>query len=84
VTFTEAATGRVLRSLRLGVLQTAPGWAALSGIAAGPGGEEVPFSLILDTADTVETGGRLVLVSLGGGPWRSGAASRIIASKGAL
>jgi hypothetical protein len=70
------AKGRVtlgaLKSTRLGILQTAPGWDALTGVAQDSGGPEVPFSLIFDAADPVTGAGPKVLLSLAAGPWQEG------------
>ncbi len=69
---TIGGAGGPLRSIRLGILQTAPGWEALTGVARDPEGREVPFSLIYDAADPVIGGGSRLLLSLAGGPWREG------------
>jgi len=69
--------GGGLKSVRLGILQTAPGWAALSGVARDPEGRDVPFSLIFDAADPVSGPGSKLLLSLASGPWRAGAAESV-------
>jgi hypothetical protein len=71
---TIGGAGGPLRSIRLGILQTAPGWDSLTGVARDPEGREVPFSLIFDAADPVSGGAPKLLLSLAGGPWREGPA----------
>jgi len=69
---TIGGAGGPLTSIRLGILQTAPSWDSLTGIARDPQGHEVPFSLIYDAADPVTGGGPKLLVALAGGPWQEG------------
>ncbi len=63
-----------LTSISLGILQTAPGWASLTGIAQDPKGQEIPFSLIYDAADPVTGAGPQLLFSLASAPWQEGVA----------
>lgn len=69
---TIGGPGGPLRSIRLGILQTAPGWDALTGIALDAKAREVPFSLIFDAADPVSATRPELLLSLAGGPWLEG------------
>jgi N-acyl-D-aspartate/D-glutamate deacylase len=53
IKWTDRRTGQTIRSTVLGLLQTAPQWASLTGLAK-VGEEERPFALIVEAADPFE------------------------------
>jgi N-acyl-D-aspartate/D-glutamate deacylase len=71
----DGAGRAVFVSDTLGLLQTAPDWASITGYGSLPGGERRAFTLIVDAAAPALTQGRGVVLSVEAQPVRS--ASRV-------